>query len=149
MKLAKRKRELLKFNVQLDDRRSFVVDLLKELTIDQSDVNTELATQAARYSWIGVLYELSKSMRDRLEHEVQCVYAELDDLYRVAAIGKITENTIKQSILSDRRYRDAMDIYLNVKEQTGLLFRACVSIEMKKDLLMALNANLRAEREEY
>lgn len=78
--------------------------------------------------------------------DLECAYAQLDKEYRATLSGgKVTEKVIESNILTDARYVAMQNKYLDAVENTGVLRAACEAMRQRKDMLVQLGAQRRAE----
>lgn len=124
-------------------------DFVKELEIDENNLNQELTEQPSRYSWWGVLALRARARRDKLEEKTKVVDAQIDaDLRKEARENrsKITEKEIASKVLLDTKHTEAMTDYLKAKKEADILqVGAREAFAQRKDCLISLAANLRQE----
>lgn len=128
-------------------------DLESDLYIDHGNLEEEFLNQPEKYAWWGATAEIAKDLVARQKFLLERLAAILDHHIRTGAVtesvpGKavrLTEKQIEHSINSNEDYQKAMFSYLDLKKQLGLLQAGKDAIEQRKDMLISLGANYRAE----
>jgi len=126
------------------------VDVQKETAIVVSDMNDELEKQPGKYAEFGSLYVLAKSHVAICKRVKEVTWAELDSDIRQRAIdagNKTTENAINQEITMRVEYDSACEEYRIAEEQMNRLKHMCIALDQRREMLLALNANIRKEME--
>lgn len=129
---------------------TYLVDVMKEASIDVTDMNEELEKQPGKYAHFGSLYVLARSHLADAKRLKEVTYAELDSKIRQQARdagNKITENAINQEITMSVEYDEACVDYVNAEEQMNRLKHMCIALDQRREMLLALNANIRKEME--
>ena len=143
-----------KYTPQFDvaiNGRVYKVDLDIELKVNTNNLLKELMEQSAKYARFSSMYEISKVLLARREHELEKLSAKLDfEIRKNWKYGfKCTESAIKQAILRDKRYIAFYKKVDVVRLQAGLLYAAKKSFEQRRDMLVQLSANQRQEETQY
>ena len=116
--------------------------------VDESDLNTEYATQAAAFAYFSSLlaaedYELSQAKSAR-EREYAAADIEIRD--ELAELGeKATEGKVKSMVETDETYLECIDVENLARYRVGLLKAIVSAMRMRADMLVSLGANLRQE----
>ena len=124
-------------------------DRLKgEFEIDQLDLDNEFARLPGRLARANELYAtalkkalLGKANRDRA---YAAAYIRLRDEAEEEG-EKLTEATLKAQIEADDEYRDAVDEWVVAEGEKAQAWGVCEAIRAKKDGLVNIGANMRAE----
>lgn len=140
----------LKYKIVLGDGREYEIDLKKELEIEETSLNTILSKQPGQFAWIGVLHSLSAARVERLKNKLEYHEYSLDLKIRNQSDkggkgGKLTENKIKAMIKTDSKRMSLVKRLISAKEQTEWLQAARDAFGHRKDCLISLGANRRAE----
>jgi hypothetical protein len=124
-------------------------DLLKELRIDRANLSRALIRQPSLYAWWSSLY--SEVAKNTAELAAKLEVAEAKKAIKLTK--KFREEKRKHTVSDIKHY---VSISTKIKElrrelrvwqnSERILKHAVKSFEQRKDVLMALNANLRAER---
>jgi len=120
--------------VNVGEGKTYDGDITKELQIDLSNLNEELAKQPAKFAWWGVVHAVAKDLVDTEE-------GKLDSEIRKSAEAsgeKITETKIKNLINVNEKYRE-------LKNQERIARVIKEAFAQRKDMLISLAANLREE----
>ena len=120
----------------------------EDLHIDRFNLNEEFTKHSERFAWYATAYELAQSYENRLKVDLERLYALLDIKVRGTMTQqgmRITEKKVENAVITDNTYMDLMDRYQSAKEQTGVLKAARDAMYAKKDVLVSLGANIRAE----
>ena len=103
-------------------------------------LNVALAEHPAKAAWWGVLRVRAQSRVADLKAAQETLHAEL--------YGKQTEGTVdarKGAVLLDKRYQDASAAVRAAQEDLGMLEVARDALRDRKDVLLEVARNLRAE----
>lgn len=143
-----------KYTPQFDvamNGKVYSVDLDEELKINTNNLLKELMEQSAKYARFSSMYEISKVLLGRREHQLEKLCARLDyEKRKQWKYGfKCTEHAIKQAILRDKRYIEFHRKVTSARLQVGLLYAAKKSFEQRRDMLVQLSANQRQESSQY
>lgn len=140
------------------------VDLAAALSINLGDINASFIDQAPQFAYWAAAVAQAKSRVDRLSEDIKqfesnlkdVVYSRLDTKYREWAARenrKATEGQIAAQCKTDPDYLEGVNslkamraALLEEKERLGLLEVAKAAFEQRKDMLISLGANLRAEQ---
>lgn len=128
--------------------QSYESDLDSDLRIDKFNLSEEFEKHAGRFAWYSACYELAVDFEARLKTELERAYAKIDAQVRAQLEShniKATEKKIEGMVLTNNVYVQLVDQYNEAKLQTGLLKAARDAMMMKKDCLISLGANVRAE----
>jgi hypothetical protein len=129
-------------------------ELQDDLAINHADLQEEFLKQAELFAWWASTCELAKDLVARQKFMIERLAASIDHRVRMEAeaasaqIGKsvkLTEKMVEHTIISDEEYQKAMFQYLELKKQFGMLQAGKDAVEQKKDMLVSLGANYRAE----
>lgn len=123
-------------------------NLASELSIDRKNINDNMARQPSQYAWFAVLHALANDAYERLKAEKKSLYAEKDNKIRARAAkngDKTTENGIAQAIELDPDYVDLSNRILEAKLNVDLLQSALIAFQQRKDMLVSIASNMRAE----
>lgn len=116
--------------------------------IDITNLNEEFVKQAELYHEASVSYEMASYEENKLKTNLELAYAILDPQIRVALAtegAKTTEKTIESAIKSNAEYMNITVLHQAAKKNAGLWKAACMALQQKKDMLIQLGANYRAE----
>jgi len=126
--------------------KGFDYDLSKqaEIATNYDALNEALATNPGRYAVWGVLEASARKVHEALESKLDILEAELFEEYR-ASIGSPVD-AIKANVKKDPRRVKLQEDVLEAKANVELLLVGRKTIgEQKKDSLLALASNIRAE----
>lgn len=116
--------------------------------IDSSKLNEAFIKHAEYYHEYSNAYELASAEEQRYESMIKLAYAELDPQARAAiadAGDKPTEGKVDSYVKNSPPYRDLVVAHHAAARNAGLWRSACESMRHKKDMLVQLGANYRAE----
>lgn len=122
--------------------------LRQHVFINRSDLSNEFAEHAERFAWYATAYELASDEELRLKEHLARVYAQVDAHVRAeakAAATKLTEKMVENTVITHPKYVQVQEKYLDAKRNTGLLKAARDSMIHRRDMLISLGANYRAE----
>lgn len=122
--------------------------LAQDLKIDRTNLSEEYASHSTKYAWYSTAYELALDYEQRCKAKLARVYAQEDVKARAnmkAASVRVTEKKVENTVITSVAYVQAENEYFEAKKQTGLLKAARDAMIHRKDCLISLGANLRAE----
>ena len=150
-KLGKKisKSQIDTINIDIDGEKvSF--KLHDELQINENIINKELKEQPSLYGFIGMAHRRMVRVMKDAELGKDREYARAFVKYKgqtVQSTGRpMSDDLAKQKALSSSRYLKAAKKYNLAEEQAGILNAAVKAFEQRKDVLQAVNANIRKER---
>jgi len=128
--------------------------LQEDLFIDSADLQGEFLRQPELFAWWASTCELAKDLVAKQKFLLERLAAIVDHHIREEAqkesisLGKtvkLTEKMVENSIITNEEYQKATFHYLELKRQLGMLQAGKDAIEQKKDMLISIGANYRAE----
>jgi hypothetical protein len=125
----------------------------EDFLIDEADLDGLLCRQPEDHGRYGRIMALAKSKVERLEYALEELEANLDTAIRDkrnAMKGKegeekLTEGRIKQLIISNPTRLAKINEILEAKEQFEISYAALQASAQKKDCLISIGANRRAQ----
>ena len=131
------------------DGKEYDVDVEKVCSIDAEDLSEEFVRHPSNYAWYATVLSLYESKRDRMEIEVDRLYAQLDMVIREKYRGQkdIKEKQIESEIITDKRYMVLYDEFMDVKSVAKRLGAIVKALEMKKDMLVQLGSRAKKQME--
>ncbi len=136
------------FDVFVIGTAKYPNDLHAHLQVNPTNLNGEFSGHAERFAWYATAYELASDVEMRLKEELARLYARLDAHTRQEGHGagvKLTEKMVENTVITHASYIEAQEKYLDAKRNAGLLRAAKDSMVHRKDMLVQLGANYRAE----
>ncbi|MCJ7760611.1 hypothetical protein MUP59_05655 [Candidatus Bathyarchaeota archaeon] len=122
--------------------------LEEDMLINSTDLDGEFVEQPRKFVWWAVLSEVAKDLLAQKKYEMEQLYARLDHEKRTVALNakvKLTEKMTENEVITDPRYQKCMAEYLEIKKQNGMLMAGKEAMSQRKDMLISLGANYRAE----
>lgn len=150
-------KDFTKSNPHLVDAETSVVladgNIENDLYIDQRDLQEEFLKQPELYAWWATMTEIAKDLVARQKFFLERLAAKLDfDIRNPPPLPdgskdstRITEKYIENRINSHPDYEREMFRFLEYKKQLGLLQAGSEAMVQRKDMLISLGANYRAE----
>lgn len=158
-------RNSLSVKAELDiEGKSFSRSLAEDSQVNGGDLQEEFLRQAELFAWWATMFELAKDKLSQLKTELSRKTAEID--YKIRedtkarniditlksekdgkkpVLLKLTEPMIENMTKSEQAYVEIENDLLNAKKQLGLLQAGKEAMVIKKDMLISLGANMRAE----
>lgn len=136
------------FDVFTIGDETFPNDLTEHLAISNKPINDAFTDHAGLFAWYATAYELASAHESRLKTELGRKYALLDANARQQAKQagvKMTEKMVENTVITSPAYKTLEDDYLKAKMNAGLLKAAKDAMIHRKDMLVQLGANYRAE----
>ncbi len=118
-------------------------DLMAELKVDRHNIDAELRRQPARYMFWAALYSSVAAKADMLQEKLDQLEAGLFRQYSKKA-RRVTD--IRQIVSLNHEYQILRASLRRWRSSERLLKYGVRAFEQRKDILMAYNANLRAEK---
>lgn len=119
-----------------------------DIRIRAHDLDAEFLEQARKFSWWAMVAELAKDQMGRLKYELDQLYARLDCKSRAdAAANKVkkTEKMVENECITSPEYQQAYQEFLEAKKHYGMLQAGREAFVQRKEMLISLGANYRAE----
>ncbi len=132
---------------------TYEASLEEDIEIDGQDLDAEFLTQARKFAWWAMVSELAKDLMNRRKYELDQLYARLDHKVRMEASCppppakpiKLTEKMVENSVITSPEYKTAYESYLEIKKYHGMLSVGREAFVQRKEMLISLGANYRAE----
>lgn len=137
----------LTFDVVIDDKRKYKVELGSMLRIKEEDMNKHLAEHPSQHAFIGMLATLSRSKCQRMKADFELAEAQFmsDIRSKATAEGiKVTEKFLDNEVTMNKRLLQMRRDLINAQEQEDFCTAADIAFRARKDCLVTLAANLRA-----
>lgn len=154
--MVKGRPNILHIEVELGGR-VYSGDLETEARVDTNPagLNQALAEQPGRFAWWATLETLARTQAEEVDRERGTLHAELYSHYEAVLAATNTEGKparatvekIKSEILKHPPYRALQVKQEKANEALGLLTVARQTMQMRKDVLMAVASNMRALRD--
>jgi len=119
-------------------------DLAKELACSEDTINEDLKNQPSFFAYYAVLTEKAQSELAEAKAALELLEATLDAQFR-SEETKTTETMIKNRIRLDKSYQEALEVFNTLKLNVGLLSAAKEAFYHRKDILISLASNMRAQ----
>lgn len=141
-------------NLELEPGVVLTSEIQDDLYINHADLQEEFLRQPELFAWWASTCELAKDLVARQKFLLERLAANIDHQARMEAetasqaLGKtvkLTEKMVENTVIGNKEYQTAMLQYLELKKQYGMLQAGKEAIEQKKDMLISLGANYRAE----
>lgn len=114
-----------------------------QIATNYGALSDSLADNPGRYAVWGVLEANARKVFDALSAKLEVLEAELFEEFRASI--KTPVDAIKANVTKDQRRIDLVAEVLEAKSNLELLLVGRRTIEQKKDSLLALSSNMRAE----
>lgn len=127
---------------------TFPNELRYHVSLQHKPIQEAFVEHAELFAWYATAYELASSHESNLKTELGRKYAILDANARQQAKQanvKMTEKMVENTVITSPAYRSLEDEYLKAKRSTGLLKAAKDAMIHRRDMLIQLGANYRAE----
>lgn len=119
-----------------------------DLYINRSDLSSEFAEHSSRFAYYATCFELAADKSRRLDIDLKRLYAVLDYQKRMEmrnADMKTTEKMVENMVITDDNYVALQGDVLEAEKHLGLLKAARDAMAQRKEMLVSLGANHRAE----
>jgi hypothetical protein len=128
--------------------KQVVYDLQKEVEIDGERINACIIEQPTKFAYIATVHAGYKGAAEGAKVKLDLVYSKMDALIRQAAAEggeKITEAVVTSRIKQSNKYLEAMQTYEELSNIERQLSVAVEAFRQRKDMLITLASNMRAE----
>lgn len=136
------------FDVFTIGEQTFPNELREHVSLQHKPIQEAFKEHAELFAWYATAYELASDHESRLKTELGRKYAMLDASARQQAKQagvKMTEKMVENTVITSPAYRSLEDDYLRAKRDSGLLKAAKDAMVHRRDMLIQLGANYRAE----
>lgn len=114
----------------------------RDVAIDQTNLNDELATHAEKYAYYGFLAAIAATKAAYAKMESEQLYARIDHEKRRAAQQvpgfKYTEKMAENEVITDPRYIEQQKKYLDTKLLSDQLTEAARAMAQRREMLVQL-----------
>lgn len=125
-------------------------DLSYEVQIDADKLNQALIEQPSKFAYIATVHAAYKGAAEGAKIKLDIASCKMDGLLRQDAVSngeKVTEAVIAARIKQSKPYTDALKDWEELAGIERQLSVAVESFRQRKDMLIALASNWRAERD--
>jgi len=140
-------KEKLPVKIKLGEKE-YDLNYEEELKCSEETINEDLTDQPARFAWHAVLHEMAEEVYSRSKMELEIAEATLDAKYRKEAVAKkekIMEKQITSKIVLSDIHIALRNAMIEAKKNVGTLKAIKDSFSHRKDILIALASNMRAQ----
>lgn len=126
------------------------LEVTKILNDYDADISIDLMQQPGYFSRYSYLLARAESQYDRIKAMADIVEARLDAKYRDLAAksgAKTTEGVIKAQIQRDPQTERVQRLLIKAREQVGCLKGTCEALRQRRDTLLQMAYNSRAEQQ--
>lgn len=132
--------------VQIYPQQIHEADLMRELKVDKHNLDRELERQPRRYGFWGALYSEVSAKVSMLEDKLAVLEANLFIKYAKSGVAK-RKTDLKFYVVRNEKYQALKRRLRNWQNsERTLKYSALKGLEQKASMLMALNANRRADK---
>ena len=139
----------MKINIKLVDFQK-EYDIQQELSINEEDLNKELAEQPGRYAFFATLFSLAEKDYNLAELEMSQIESNLDADIRERALEdkeKLTEGKILNRVHSNPKWAAAEEKIIGCRRMRGIIRGIKEGFSQRKDCLVSIASNKRVERD--
>jgi len=136
------------FDVFTIGENTFPNNMREHLDLQSKHIQDSFMEHPDLYSWYATAYELALDVELRLKAELDRTYAHCDANARQQAQAagiKMTEKKVENVVITDDLYKQVQGEYLTAKRNTGLLRAGKDAMIHRRDMLIQMGANYRAE----
>lgn len=140
-------RESLPVKVKLGDKE-YDLKYEEELKCSEDTINEDLTDQPSLFAWYAVLQEMAEEVYSRARMEFEISEAQLDAQYRKEAADKkekVMEKQILSKIVLNDTHIALRNVMIEAKKNVGTLKAIKDSFNHRKETLIALASNMRAQ----
>lgn len=140
--------ELLEVNAFSIEGEEYENTISKDLEIDMEHLDQCFANQAKLMAIYGFAYDKAADQESRLKIELEKIYALLDAQTRnnfEVSGHKFTEKKVHNVVITSPEYQLKQNEYQQAKLVASHLKSACLALMHRRDMLVGLGANYRAQ----
>lgn len=130
------------------DGENYKSELHTDLIIDDNELDDEFMEQSRKFAWWAAVEVLAKDYYEVKKMELKRLYAVTDAMSREegkASGTKKTEKMVENEVLTNQVYQKTENELAEIRKQYGLAHAGKESFEQRKEMLVSLGANYRAE----
>lgn len=140
-------REKLPVKIKLGEKE-YDLNYEEELKCAEETINENLVDQPSLFAWYAVLQEMAEDVYSHAKMEFEISEAHLDAQYRKEAADKeekIMEKQILSKIVLNDTHIALRNAMMTARKNVGILKAIKESFAHRKDMLISLASNLRAQ----
>lgn len=137
--------EVLKLKIKIKNK-TYKSNLAEESIITGENINKAIMEQPGLFAWYSVICSKAKRLVDLKKAEKKKLYAQLDKRYR-NELEKVTDKSVEQAIERDIKYLNLNKEVIDAEYSYNIAYAAVDTLKQKKDMLITLASNMRAERD--
>lgn len=135
------KKDLKPLKVKIDGRE-IIIDISKELSIDENLINTQLRDSPSSYYLLCRVRDKYIKLRDSLSREKDIAYSKVWT-YLKDSNERWTNEYVSHKANTNNKYISLYNRYLKACDKANLYISVCKAYEDRTNILRTLNANLR------
>lgn len=135
------KKNLKPLKVKIDGQE-VIIDIQKELSIDENLINSQLRDSPSSYYLLCRVRDKYIKLRDSLERRKDIAYSKVWT-YLKDSNDRWTNEYVSHKANTNNKYVSLYDRYLKACDKANLYISVCKAYEDRTNILRTLNANLR------
>lgn len=135
------KKNLKPLKVKIDGQE-IIIDIQKELSIDENLINSQLRDSPSSYYLLCRVRDKYIKLRDSLEREKDIAYSKVWT-YLKDSNDRWNNEYVSHKANTNNKYVSLYDKYLKACDKANLYISICKAYEDRTNILRTLNANLR------
>ena len=135
------KKNLKPLKVKIDGQE-IIIDISKELSIDENLINSQLRDSPSSYYLLCRVRDKYIKLRDSLEREKDIAYSKVWT-YLKDSNERWNNEYVSHKANTNNKYVSLYDKYLRACDKANLYISICKAYEDRTNILRTLNANLR------
>ena len=135
------KKNLKPLKVKIDGQE-IIIDISKELSIDENLINSQLRDCPSSYYLLCRVRDKYIKLRDSLEREKDIAYSKVWT-YLKDSNERWNNEYVSHKANTNNKYVSLYDKYLKACDKANLYISVCKAYEDRTNILRTLNANLR------
>lgn len=134
------------------DWETYIAISDRVVKVDKENLEKELVDQASLYSYYTGLRAFCKKQIEKKSIEIEqfgAKHKRVEEELKREKGERITDKILESSLLSSKVYNEKKNTLSDLQFKYNLLHSLCQALEQKKDCLVQLSANNRAESKLY
>lgn len=125
--------------------KKIVINITKELAIDESTINTQLRNLPSNYAFLCLLRDKAIQKANKLEKEKDAAFSKAWLFYKEAD-SKITNDAASHKAVTNGKYQSLEKKYLKAQDKATKLTSICRAYETRERIIQTISANLRKQQ---
>lgn len=124
--------------------KEYNIDLSRELSIEQSIINSQLKDQPSNYAFLCLVRDEYINKRNQLERDKDLAYSEAWVYYKESN-DRYNNDMVSNKAIANKKYQSLLDKYIKMSYKADQLISICKAYETRERIIQTISANLRKQ----